>query len=99
MAKTNYDHKLCSGPCCDEDFSTFVDMNNVEISENAHPEQQYEHHERMLARFGDNKTGISSQVQRQVLTQSAARVGSMSYNSVLRPANPGHAGEPNVKDR
>lgn len=92
MAKTNYDPKTLprhgEAPC----FRTFTDLNDVITSDNNHPEGEYEHHKR-LPHFGARKPEISEGVQEQVLRQTGARVGTMTFNSLLRPANPGHAGE------
>jgi hypothetical protein len=80
-------------------FNSVTDENGVAFSSNAHPETEYEHHARLKTRFGDNKTGISSQAFGQVFRQEAARVGGMSFNSVLRKADPGEVQPDEIRTR
>lgn len=80
-------------------FRDYVDLNGVEISCNSHSEIEYEHHERSMARFGDRRRPLAPMVESEVYSRvGMARVGGMSFQSLLTPANPGTPGERQRED-
>lgn len=63
-------------------FHTCVDANGVAMSTNAHPESEYEGHRLKPSYYMEGKS-MSQRVKDQVLMQSGARKGSMTFQSEL----------------